>query len=151
MKQARFLILVLVTFLTSGCIDEIIDAHSRNKLVIWGEQPPEGKVGEPYVFRLGARVENTPFDDSYDFIFTFEDGTLPPGTEFRRYKEEGVDYSEVVGVPTEAGSYTFAVNVHSDKLEREKDAEQEEEKDDDFSLTNTVYRDEGLYTIYIVE
>ncbi|MDF3127721.1 hypothetical protein P0Y35_00790 [Kiritimatiellaeota bacterium B1221] len=147
MKIVRYLVLLIATGFVSGCIDEIIDTHSQNKLVIWGDEPPEGQVGEPYVFRIGARVENTPNDDAYDFVFKWEDGTLPPGTAFRQYREGGVDYAEVVGVPTEAGSYTFAVTVRSNKLKWEYDAE----LDDDTLFPNTVYQDEGLYTIYIVE
>jgi len=59
---------------------------------------PRGYVGQPYEFRLGAHGGGAPYR------WEISEGTLPSGV---RLHSEGV----LVGVPSEAGEFTFTVVV----------------------------------------
>jgi hypothetical protein len=91
-------------------VDVFVPQHVR----ISKDPPPEGQVGKAYSYVITAKVENDANDSDYDYHFTLADETIPPGTQFAERRENGHEYAEVAGVPTQTGRFFFAVSVKSD-------------------------------------
>jgi hypothetical protein len=130
-----------------GCniLESVIENEFAKKIKISGSRPPDGEVGKPYSFRINASIENESDDNDFDYRFNFEDGTLPPGLEFTTNRQNRNDYALVSGTPSQAGEYTFAVRVKSEKLDDLK--ESEEDRTDGRSVIRS--ETEGYYTILI--
>ncbi|WFB37481.1 hypothetical protein P3T73_06880 [Kiritimatiellota bacterium B12222] len=149
-RQIKFF-LILSTLMLSGCdFENVVDSAFADRVRISNAQPPEGKVGVSYLFRITAEVKNNPNDDSFDYRFSLADGTIPPGTLFNVHREKGNDYAEISGVPTHAGQFIFAVSVKSIILEDKK--ENEIANDEDYPGDSPIDTDdERLYTIIIFD
>ncbi|MFO1492853.1 MAG: hypothetical protein U1F87_18525 [Kiritimatiellia bacterium] len=113
-------LLAALCFLCAGCFDDAVESSLSSKVRIASTEPPAGKVGEPYLFRITASIKNNTSDSSYDYRFHLLGGEIPPGTKFTRSRELGNDYAEIAGTPTLAGNYRFEVSAISITLEDER-------------------------------
>jgi hypothetical protein len=68
------------------------------------ESLPAGQVGAAYEAQIRITDNITPVGD-----MSIAEGSLPPGLEFIRV--EGEDAAKISGVPQEAGTFTFRVDV----------------------------------------
>jgi hypothetical protein len=62
------------------------------------------QVGQPYLAAVSVERNETPVGDMW-----VASGALPPGLEL--VFADGSDIGEITGTPTQAGSYTFSVEV----------------------------------------
>ncbi|GEM_PF-6452886 len=144
MKRVNVKAAMLVLLLAGGCDLLLNQFDERIRFSV--SNAPEGVVGEPYRFQITANIKNEPQDELFDYRFRFEDGTLPPGTDFTTNRELGNDFALVSGTPTVAGEYTFAVRVRSERLGQQEERDEEE---DAFSRIKS--EREGYFTILIRE
>lgn len=100
---------LLFVFSLSGCEllnEEINECISR----IRPKLPPkiliQGQIGVPYFESIQAELKNAD-DDAFDYEFSLESGTLPPGI--------GLSWDgrlmKFTGAPAAAGTYKFTMKV----------------------------------------
>jgi len=83
-----------------------IDDRPRPALVFSPETLPAASVGEPYEVTISVSENVTPTGDFY-----LADGeVLPPGLSLGEVNQQESSVT-ISGTPTEAGTYTFTVNV----------------------------------------
>jgi hypothetical protein len=83
-----------------------IDNRPRPALVFSPEALPAATVGEPYEATISVSQNVTPTGDFY----LSKDELLPPGLSLGEVNQQESSV-QITGTPTEAGSYTFTVNV----------------------------------------
>jgi hypothetical protein len=69
---------------------------------------PVAAVGQPYKLELSVNILRTLFDSAYGYSFWTPD-LLPPGLTLQQVGSS--NRVQIVGVPTQAGSYTVRVSV----------------------------------------
>ncbi len=72
-------------------------------------QPAAAVVGQAYQLELGVDILRTVFESAYGFSF-FSLDPLPPGLTLQHVGSGG--RVQMVGTPTQAGTYTVRVAVH---------------------------------------
>ena len=126
------------------------DSLFSDKIQISETRPPPAKVGEAFSFRITAEVKNNSNDEGFDYQFSVIDGSIPPGTEFQTSNNIGDRSAEISGTPSQAGEFTFAVSVRSERLANA--ADNEFNNDEDFpQSTGIEFTDEEMYTIVVTE
>lgn len=98
-----------IVFLFSGC-DYLNEEISECIFKIAPKLPPKslvyGQVGVDYFESIQAEVKNAN-DDAFDYEFSLDSGTLPPGIT---YRWDG-RLLKFMGSPSASGSYTFKLKV----------------------------------------
>lgn len=66
---------------------------------------PDAQVGVPYEVDIHVTQNRTPVGD-----FSISDGALPAGLELKK-ADEVEDTAWIIGIPDEAGTFTFKISV----------------------------------------
>ena len=100
---------LLLVFLLSGCEllnEEINECISKIRPKLPPKILVQGQVDVPYFESIQAELKNAD-DDAFDYEFSLESGTLPPGI--------GLSWDgrlmKFTGAPAAAGTYKFTMKV----------------------------------------
>ncbi len=111
MKTLRILPFIFLFMSLFSCEDALECALGRrpeiNEKII-----STAVVGEPYLQRITAEVNNEPNDNAYDYFFEVY-GDLPEGIDILFFARE----LRIVGTPEEAGDFTFTVYLWVERFE----------------------------------
>ncbi|MFD1315716.1 hypothetical protein [Namhaeicola litoreus] len=106
MRKYALIIGFLLPFLScEAIIDDAINCGPKDA-VLEKKQLRVGKVNVNYVDSIKASVKNEPGDDDYPYNF-FIEGNLPKGLYGEVYRNK----LDILGIPTEAGSFRINITV----------------------------------------